>query len=321
MKQLFLTLLVVDGSYLRSATIFLMQVMQLIEQSMARTAAATPGTGTQTVGALSVQVERTGDRNVARTLFQKAPLRALFPEEGTDTALAIVAANISGGIVGGDCLSTQVTVGPGSAVMLTGQAAEKVYRSTGKEALFSTELSGEKCRIEYLSQGTIVFDEARLRRTTSIDICGASTVLAGEITMLGRSAMGESFSSGALIENWRVCVDQKLVWMDSFRLVEEEPGVIERITKSSAGLDGARAMASIVCVGANMSQHIDAVRELLDTVDEDVCSGVTCVNGIMLFRLLSKSQQELRRAFGSLWASLRHLMDFGEPQLPRIWQV
>src|SRR5450432_923142 len=79
--------------------------------------------------------------------------------------------NTAGGMAGGDELALEVAVGPGARLVVTGAAAEKVYRALDSETTIKAKLDvaagGE---LAWLPQETILFDRARLRRTIDVDL-------------------------------------------------------------------------------------------------------------------------------------------------------
>ena len=94
-------------------------------------------------------------------------------------------------------LQVDLETGEGASLLVTGQAAEKVYRSSGPIAEATTTLSaGPDSRIEFLPQGTIVYDGARFRRITTIEVSPGSRVMAGEVLSLGRVERGERLPAG-----------------------------------------------------------------------------------------------------------------------------
>ena len=108
---------------------------------------------------------RRGDAIRLAHLYQRDPLRVLFPApEANDIPLAILLTT-SGGLVAGDRLAIDIKVGEGTAAHVTAAAAEKVYRSTGATTVITQQLRvAEGAWLEYLPPETILFDGARLRR-------------------------------------------------------------------------------------------------------------------------------------------------------------
>ena len=89
----------------------------------------------------------------------------MFPRASGCDMIEAVIATTSGGLVGGDQLEVDVSVGRCAQAMVTTQAAEKVYRSVGPDTCvavnFRLELGGW---LEWMPQETIIFDAARLSR-------------------------------------------------------------------------------------------------------------------------------------------------------------
>ncbi len=85
-------------------------------------------------------VDKSGETRLDH-LYQHDPLRVLFPTPPAGDLPNAVLVTTSGGLVGGDRLDISVSAGPDTAAMATAQAAEKVYRSTGKDSLINVRLS------------------------------------------------------------------------------------------------------------------------------------------------------------------------------------
>src|SRR4051812_35144401 len=83
-------------------------------------------------GVLRVRFERRDGVTALADLHQKPPLRMLFPRVDDPLPLAVYT-NTAGGLVGGDWASIEIVAGPDTALTVTAQAAEKVYRSLGPD--------------------------------------------------------------------------------------------------------------------------------------------------------------------------------------------
>ena len=105
---------------------------------------------------------------------------------------------------------------------VTSQAAEKVYRALNEPARITTSLKAhESARLAWLPQETIIFNWARLHRTTEIELFSGSELLALEWLVLGRAAHGEIVIGGSITDSWRVKKDGRLIWADNFRITDE----------------------------------------------------------------------------------------------------
>src|SRR5580704_10328777 len=139
---------------------------------------------------------RDGISRLAR-LYQRDPLRVLFPAPAAGDPPVAVIVTTSGGLVAGDRLDIRVELAPGATAHVTASAAEKVYRSTGRTTTIRQTLSiGPGAALEFLPPETILFDGARLQRETVIDLAPGSAFLGGDIVVFGRRARGERFANG-----------------------------------------------------------------------------------------------------------------------------
>lgn len=241
----------------------------------------------------------TGETRLA-DLYQSHPMRILFPRQARGDPPTAVLTTVSGGIAGGDRIDTSVTAEAGASVFCLAQAAEKIYRAVDETPARMTLTLRAKTdsRLEYLPQETILFDRARLRRETVVDLSDPTArVLAGEIAVLGRGAMGERVTGALFEERWRIDIEGRPVWRDAFRL---SPGMAE----SPFGLNGATALASIACVAPAPSALRDCVRETLEEFPQ-VDAGATAIGPQLLVRFLGRDPAALRRAFMTVWARLR----------------
>jgi urease accessory protein len=174
---------------------------------------------------------------------------------------------------------------------------------------------GEGATLEWLPQGTIAFDGARLRRSTEIDVAENGRLLAGEILTFGRIAMGEAFRGGLLHDSWRVRRGGRLIWADALRLADVRP------LAARAGFDGARSLATLIYVAADAPRWLDLARELIERASGALRAGATAFEHLLLARWLGRDPAEVRRAFGAFWAGFRNAT-LGRPAaLPAIWSV
>ncbi len=84
-------------------------------------------------GVAEIAFEGVGEAAHLTHLYQSDPMRVLFPEPPAGEPPTAVLVTTSGGLVGGDTIAVTVSVGAESRALITFQAAEKVYRSTGAE--------------------------------------------------------------------------------------------------------------------------------------------------------------------------------------------
>ncbi|MDA1089917.1 MAG: urease accessory protein UreD [Proteobacteria bacterium] len=242
----------------------------------------------------------------------------LFPTPAPGEPPCAVLVTTSGGLVGGDHLNVSVSAGPDTTAMAMAQAAEKVYRSAGEDSHINVRLSvGENAWLEWLPQETILFDGARLRRQTTIELAPGARILAGEILVFGRIASGERLTRGLVREAWSVRRQGRLIWADALHLEEN----MEAIFAAPACFDGATAQATAVYAGDDAPACLDLARSLLGDGEDELRAAATVVNGVLVARWLDRDPARLRRAFGEFWARFRHAVGDLPATLPRLWTI
>jgi urease accessory protein len=253
-------------------------------------------------------------------LHERNPLRVLFPAAPAGDLPTAVLVTTSGGLVAGDRLDVSARVGEGAAAHLTGSAAEKIYRSTGATTRIEQSLSvGDGGWLEFLPPETIVFDCARLRRNTRIELAEGAGFLGGGILVFGRIAMGERYSAGLLHEVWEGYRAGRLAWGDALHL----DGDIAATMSDPACFDGAEACATLILAPRQGEARgfVDGARAVQQrSAPEGVRAGVTVVNGLLIARWLGDAVR-VRGAYADLACHLRQAAMGLPPRLPRLWHV
>lgn len=251
-------------------------------------------------------------------LYQHDPCRALFPLPEPGDVLQAVMLTTSGGLTGGDRVAVRIASGPGTRALVTTQAAERIYRSRGDDTLFSVDLAlGAGAWLEWLPQETILFEGARLRRETRIELDADARLIAAEIVVFGRAARGERITAGRFLDRWRISREGRLVWADALT----HTGVPEAALAHPAGFGGAVAAATLVVAGPGAAQQLEPARAVLASANRlgGSRAAATVVNDLLIARFLGNGAQELRSDLAQLWCTLRQLMGNLPPRLPRTW--
>jgi urease accessory protein len=253
------------------------------------------------VGRLALTLTHDGRRSRRSRVYEDGPLRARFPN---GPALETVIINTAGGIAGGDHFNFDIDVGEGADLTATTAAAEKVYRAIDTPARIDVRLSvAPGGKLVWLPQETILFQEARLRRTVEIDLAAEASLLFVEAVVFGRTAMAESVTDGELCDRWRVRRSGELIFADTMRL----KGAIGVSLGRAAVAAGHCAVATILAVPAD-ADALDRARGLSFRGQ----LGISAWNGFMLARLVAPNGAALRGDLQTLLAALH-----GSP--PRLW--
>jgi urease accessory protein len=247
-------------------------------------------------------------------VFERSPIRIMFPRTGYRAVEEAVLINTAGGIAGGDRLECSVAALPGASIAVTSQAAEKVYRALYEPARVVTSLKAqESAKLAWLPQETIVFNWARLHRTTEIELFAGAELLALEWLVLGRAAHGEVVVGGNISDSWRVKRDGRLIWADSFRITDE----IFPHLKTKALLSNRTAIATLIYFGPDLDKRLDFLREIVP------CLGCNCaatlVSGLIVVRFAAKGFSDLKLALRSLLQQFGPELSSGPFRVPKMW--
>jgi urease accessory protein len=260
-------------------------------------------------GVLSVR-QRDGGTRLER-LYQEGAAKIRLPARG-DGPLEAILINTAGGLTGGDRLAWAVEAGEDTAVTLTTQACEKIYRATTGHAEVTCRISGGSgARIAWLPQETIVFDRSAFRRRLDVDLAEDAEALLVEATIFGRRAMGETVRTAIFRDRWRVRCGQRLIHAEDFAIGPDVEAAIGR----KAGLGGAGACATVLLVGPSAATHLDTVRHIVDGAGGASAWRVGST-GKLLARLVATDGYALRERLVPLVAMLN-----GQAGLPKTWSL
>jgi urease accessory protein len=273
-------------------------------------------------GRLRVAFERRGDLTALAVLRQEGCLKARHPRLEPGAIAETVLLNTSGGITGGDDLGLDIRAGIGTRLVVTTQAAERIYRASPNSppATIRTNLRAEAdATLEWLPQETILFDACRADRTLSVDLAPGARFLGVESLLFGRQASGETMQRASFMDRIRIHQGGVLLLHDATRIAGDAAALMAR----SGTFGDARAMATIVAVGPEAEAAVPLLRAALGdgtlpdgAMEAPVQFGVSAWNGLVLARLLAADGARLRQAVITALGILR-----GAAPLPRVWRL
>jgi urease accessory protein len=247
-------------------------------------------------------------------VFQRSPIRVLFPRANGAAVEEAVLVNTAGGIAGGDRLEFSVTVLANASIAVTSQAAEKVYRALNEPARIATKLkASEGARLAWLPQETIVFNRARISRETEIEFSSGAELLALEWLVLGRAAHGEAMRGGRITDSWRVKKDGRLIWGDTFRATNE---VFPHMGRKAL-LSECKAIATLLYFGPNLDLTLEIFRNLAPSLGCPCAA--TLVSGLMVARFAATTSSDLRLALRTVLQLFGRELGPGPFRVPKMW--
>lgn len=143
--------------------------------------------------------------------------------------------NVSGGLLGGDQLGLEATIGSKAQAQITTTGATRVYRYRQNNLITTqtTRLTVESNGLlEYLPDTLIPYARSQYRQTTRIELAQGAGLFYWEVVTPGREAKGE-------------CFDYKLLQIELDIMAEDQPIAIERYRLEPARLSLASSNVGI----------------------------------------------------------------------------
>lgn len=195
---------------------------------------------------LSLDYQREAGRCVAR-FRHDGPLRVLqtlYPEG--DGVCHNVLVHPPGGLVGGDTLDIDITVGEGAHGLVTTPGASRFYRSDGEVALQRTRIALHGgARLEWLPLEAICYSGCIAQNRLQFSLAPDAQLMGWDVTALGLPGAGQPFVAGSLLQH----IELPGVWLERGRIAAGDA----RLLDGPLGLAGQRCIATLfLAEGADM---------------------------------------------------------------------
>ena len=256
-------------------------------------------------GSVKFDVQLIDGKTRRRQLHESGSLRVRFPSP-EDHGLSAMFVNTAGGAAGGDRFDIDIAAGEGTSLTVTTAAAEKVYRSYGPSAEINIRLKAAAgAHLSWLPQETILFDRSRTERSIEIDLDATASLVACEIVIFGRAAMGEKVQSGAFVDRWRLRRGGKLIFAETVRLDGDLGAKLARPAIANGGL----AIGTALIVPGDEAL-VERIREAAENFGGEV--GISCWNGFAMARFCAQDAAKLR-------VDMMQVLARSGAALPRLW--
>lgn len=260
-------------------------------------------------------------RSVARFLHD-GPLRvlqSLYPEG--DEVCHNVLVHPPGGLVGGDRLDVDLTVGTGAHGLVTTPGATRFYRSNGEaaEQRVSIHMAPE-ARLEWLPMEAIAHSGCDALNRAVFDLAPGAELIGWDVTALGLPGSHAPFEAGRFAQH----LEAKGHWL--------ERGLIDasdtRLLDSPLGLAGNRCMATLFHLGgcdlarARRDLALDTARQYIDAHPLSATAGVTAPHArVVVVRVLSPMVEPAMALLRQVWAAWRLNLWNKKATSPRVWAI
>lgn len=258
-----------------------------------------------------MQFERRQERSVLARCRSRLPLQALVPLDLDDGTAYLMLLNPTGGLVGGDSLTTRIVQGPWTQVCLTTPSATRVYRSASQPAVATVTIRlGEGAWLEYMPDQVIPHAGSILRQSLRLEMAPRSRAIVWEAFAAGRLACGERWTFRQLDSRTEMVLGDRpgFISRTLIRPLEQHPrrlGVMAGFDYAASLVLMADAFEDWVEVTAALSKELSGLPELWGGVSSLGCSG--CV-----VKFLTRSASALLQVQMKLWARARELL-LGKP--------
>lgn len=224
-----------------------------------------------------------------------------------------------GGIVTGDHLTLEATLGNDAQVLITTPSAGKVYTSDRhghpQHQGISAKLASNSC-LEWLPQETIIFSGAQVELRNQFILEKNANLVGWDLVCLGRRASGETFDSGQCAQLIEIVRDNKLLMRER---TQWQGG--SAMLNAPWGMGGNSVSGTLFATIEASRQQLDDWREGLQQLNLPGEWGMSQKPGVFLARYLGQSAEQGRRGFEYLWKCLRPQLNGREVCRPRIWNT
>ncbi len=222
-------------------------------------------------------------------------------------AVCVMLLNPTGGLLGGDCLTTEVDLAEGAHVVLTTPSATKVYRTNAGPTLHRTTVHlAEDAVLEYVPDHLIPHPGSSLNQLLSVNMQAGSRAIVLDGFSVGRVARGERWLFENLTTELAVMRSGQLICRDRIRI---QP---EAWTPSGlGGLENASYVATMLLCGERGFDWHGTASMFTDWFADDpdsVGAASPLANGGCLLRYYTHSAHCLKQVTHKLWAMARHTL-------------
>ncbi len=159
-----------------------------------------------------------------------SPLRLLNPKN-SGTAAWVYAATYGGGLLGGDAISLDATIGPGAVALLSTQASTKVYRSDATASQHLRVHANDDSILVLLPDPVTPFARARYRQQQQFELAPAATLVAIDWVTAGRVNAGERWQFTSYSSRTSVRRARRTVLLEAMRLEPDDGNLAERMNR------------------------------------------------------------------------------------------
>lgn len=266
------------------------------------------------MGILRLRVGVRAGKSIATEQYHRGAMKIIRPHYLDDSGQVYYTLVLpGGGYLGGDDYHMNIAACPEASLLLSGQAATKVYRTPGDYAQQDMNIIlGENAVFEYIPDQLIMYRGASYRQHMQVNMHPSASFLTAEIITPGWSPEGSDFSYDECTVRTAVSFNGEIKVVDVFCVrPKDETTAGDQLLLREENTHIATLTAIDQRIDENMVKHIrDIMNTYVDTAPEPVICGVSStpnVNGLSI-RALGTRTEDLYGLIIAIASELRGLL-------------
>jgi urease accessory protein len=245
-------------------------------------------------------------------------LRALHPEGGICHSVLV---HPPGGVVGGDELAIELTLGEGAHALVTTPGATRFYRSAGAAAAQTLHaVAGAASRLEWLPLETIAYSGCLATNALRFDLAPGAEMIGWDVTALGLPESERPFTAGRFTQS----IELPGRWLERGSIAASD----DRLLDSPLGWAGRRVLATMWFASgdsldpARSDALLDGARAASAAHALAATAGATSPQeGVIVVRALAARVEPAMELLQRIWRVWRPLAWGVAATAPRVWST
>ena len=176
-------------------------------------------------GRLELSFALQDGRTVLRDSYCEVPFKITRVLNRDSSVVDLILMQCTAGLFGGDDVACSIRVERGARVRITQQSATKVHPSQDRPAIQRTHVIVEEgAELRLYLEALIPFADSHLKQSTLLDVASGGRLWFWDGFMTGRVGSGESWQFRELQSETKLCLNERLIYLDRFRLCPAERG-------------------------------------------------------------------------------------------------
>ena len=245
-------------------------------------------------------------------------LRALYPEGGVCHSVLV---HPPGGVVGGDELAIELTLGEGAHTLVTTPGATRFYRSAGATATqILRVVAAPASRLEWLPLETIAYSGCMASNSLRFELAPGAEMIGWDVTALGLPESERPFDAGRFTQS----IELPGRWLERGAIAASD----DRLLDSPLGWAGRRVLATMWFASgdpldpARSDALLDAARSIAAAHPLAATTGATSPQqGVIVVRALAARVEPAMELLQRIWHAWRPLAWGVAATAPRVWST